>query len=121
MNAMSLRRRALMAIMGLLDSDKTVWYKCDNCLAYHPDGQTCFTELAAETCPNTIGTGSDCSHPIWNLTYEQTGNRYNTSYGTCPICGTYGEVYWWVLACEVGCGLKWKNETYTECGHVCEY
>lgn len=122
MNAMSLRRRALMAMMSSSDdSGGMSWYKCDNCLAYHPDGQTCFAELAAETCPNLIGTGAEGPHPIWNLTYEQTGNRYNTSYGICPICNTDGECLSFVQACEVVCGLQWNCDTYLECGHYCEY
>lgn len=121
MNAMSLRRRALMAMMSSSDdSGEVSWYKCDNCLAYHKDGQTCFTELAQEDCPNLVGTGAEGPHPIWNLTYQQTGKQYNTINSTCPICNTTGEALFWVQACEAACGLRWSCYTYSECGHYCE-
>lgn len=121
MDAMSLRRRALMAILNLNNNVNSVYYYwCDNCGSYHPGGADCCFELANEICPITVSAGLPQSHPIWNLTYEQTGNRYNTGYANCPICGYYGKLNTWQWACEVGCGLQWRYTIYLSCGHAIE-
>lgn len=121
MDAMSLRRRALMAILNLNNNNNRVYYyKCDTCISHHPLGAGCYNELAHEICPITASVGVPQSHPMLNLTYEDTGNNYNTGYGSCPICGYYGEFRTWEWACEVACGLRWWVTVYLSCGHSIE-